>query len=64
MDGNNNNGQLVIELREMMEKNKWSQDRLAHEINVSFATVNRWFRGHNKMNDKTAMWVRSQLEGL
>ena len=29
-----------------MEKNGWSQTELAREIGVTFATVNRWLRGH------------------
>ncbi len=35
-------------IREIREKNGWTQERLAQEVGVSFSTVNNWERGKRK----------------
>jgi putative transcriptional regulator len=33
-------------IRRLRKKHKWTQERLAHELGVSFVSVNRWENGH------------------
>jgi Fic family protein len=36
----------IEEIQKILAKTGWSQSRFAQEIGVSFATVNRWLKGH------------------
>ncbi|MFH1856602.1 MAG: Fic family protein [Candidatus Omnitrophota bacterium] len=38
----------IYQLTQILEKSGWSQVRLAEEVGVSFATVNRWLNGHTR----------------
>lgn len=39
-------GNYITKIAEIIEKTGWSQSRLAGEIGVSFATINRWINKH------------------
>ena len=39
---------IAEELKKFRQQKGWSQDDLAREIGVSFATVNRWENGKTK----------------
>ena len=36
----------IAQIKGILSKTGWSQSRLAHELGVTFATVNRWLMGH------------------
>jgi len=36
----------IIQIKQILEKTGWSQAQFAKELNVTFATVNRWINGH------------------
>ena len=38
----------IKKIRQILAKANWTQSRLAQEIGVTFATVNRWLKGHRK----------------
>lgn len=38
----------IFHLKEILKKTGWSQTRLAHEVGVTFAALNRWLQGHAK----------------
>ena len=38
-------GNIAAELKELRQSRGWSQENLARELGVSFATVNRWENG-------------------
>lgn len=38
----------IQNIKQILAKKGWSQTRFAQEIGVSFATVNRWLKGHTK----------------
>ncbi len=37
-----------VDVKKLREKLGWTQERLAHELGVSFKTVNRWERDKSK----------------
>ena len=39
---------IVAELKKLRQMRGWSQEDLARELGVSFATVNRWENGKTK----------------
>jgi len=42
---------IIKELKDYRLKNKITQQELARMLEVSFATVNRWFNGHTKPSE-------------
>lgn len=53
---------LIKKLEEYRLMNKISQERLAEMLGVSFSTVNRWFRGHQKPNQIQGYHIKRLLE--
>ena len=39
---------IAVELKRIRQRHGWSQEDLARELGVSFATVNRWENGKTK----------------
>ena len=48
------NRDIVEIVRRIRQKNGWSQERLAHEIGVSFTTISNWERG--KRTSQPYLW--------
>ena len=44
----NNSKSYISLIQQIIQKTGWPQSRLAEEVGVSFATVNRWLNGHTK----------------
>lgn len=38
----------INKIKQILKKTGWSQSRFSQEIGVTFATVNRWLKGHTK----------------
>ena len=53
---------LLEELENYRLENKLSQKKLAEKLGISFATVNRWFKGRNKPNKIQTYHIKKLLE--
>lgn len=40
--------EVIAVLKNLREEKNWSQEDLAHELGVSFSTINRWENGKTK----------------
>ena len=40
--------EIIAALKKLREEKGWSQEDLAHELGVSFSTINRWENGKTK----------------
>jgi DNA-binding XRE family transcriptional regulator len=58
----NNIRNLINRLEEYRLENRISQERLALMLGVSFATVNRWFKGHFEPNKILQFHIIKLLE--
>ncbi|MFH1640521.1 MAG: Fic family protein, partial [Candidatus Omnitrophota bacterium] len=38
----------IEKIKQILDKTRWSQSKFAEEIGVTFATVNRWLKGHTR----------------
>jgi len=54
---------IIRLLEEYRLKNKISQVMLAEMLGVTFATVNRWFNGHNVPNQIQTYHIKKLLKG-
>jgi len=54
---------LVKELASYRLENKLSQEKLARTLGVSFATVNRWLKGHSRPNQIQTFQIKKLLKG-
>jgi DNA-binding transcriptional regulator YiaG len=54
---------LLEQLEEYRLKNRLSQEKLARLLDVSFQTVNRWFKGHSKPSKIHEYHIRKLLKG-
>lgn len=52
---------MIEKLEFFRLENRISQERLAEMLEVSFATVNRWFNGHSKPNKIQAFHIEKLL---
>ena len=52
----------VERLQEYQRQMGISQEALAHELGVSFQTINRWFRGRNKPSRLAHQAIKEFLE--
>ena len=53
---------LLEELENYRLENKLSQKKLAEKLGISFATVNRWFKGRNKPNKIQTYHIKKLLD--
>ena len=53
---------LLEELENYRLENKLSQKKLAEKLDISFATVNRWFKGRNKPNQIQTYHIKKLLD--
>ena len=53
---------LLEELENYRLENKLSQKKLAEKLDISFATVNRWFKGRNKPNKIQTYHIQKLLD--
>jgi len=53
---------LLEELENYRLENKLSQQKLAEKLDISFATVNRWFKGRNKPNKIQTYHIKKLLD--
>ncbi len=50
----------LYQIEQILKKTKWTQNQLAQELGVTFATVNRWINGHTQPHTSQ----RRQIERL
>lgn len=53
---------ILKELEKYRLENKISQKSLAKKLDVTFATVNRWFTGRNKPNKIQTYHIKKLLD--
>ncbi|MDP8215826.1 MAG: helix-turn-helix transcriptional regulator [Candidatus Kaelpia imicola] len=53
---------IIKELKDYRLKNKITQQELAKMLEVSFATVNRWFNGHTKPSEIQEYHIKELLK--
>jgi len=44
---------IIAKLKEILANSKWSQEQLAHNLGVSFSTLNAWLNGRAKPSSKS-----------
>jgi DNA-binding transcriptional regulator YiaG len=55
------------EVKALREQLGWTQERMARELGVSFATVNRWEKGHRSpshLAEKTLQRLARRTKGI
>lgn len=52
----------INQLRDLLKKTGWSQDRLALELKVTFATLNRWINGHITPHQSNIIQIQQLFE--
>lgn len=55
------------EVKALREQLGWTQERMARELGVSFATVNRWEKGHttpSNLAEKTLERLARRTKGI
>lgn len=52
------------ELKDLRKRMKWSQERLARELGVSYQTVHRWEKGISEPSPLAMEKIQSLLKGL
>ena len=57
---------IAAELKRIRKLHGWSQEDLARELGVSFATVNRWENGHHQptISDKRKIRALCRKHGI
>lgn len=53
---------IIEKLKEYRLENRLSQEKLSKLLNVSFATVNRWFTGKYKPSDIQIYHIKKLLK--
>jgi len=54
---------IIEDLEKYRLENKFSQEKLASKLGVSFSTVNRWFNGKSKPNKIQSYHILKLLKG-
>jgi len=57
-------GNYIKQIREIRQKTGWSQDKLAKELGVSFATINRWLNKHTSPHPSHLKSINRIFEGI
>ncbi|MFH1655635.1 MAG: Fic family protein [Candidatus Omnitrophota bacterium] len=54
----------IKQIKEIREKTGWSQDQLAKELGVTFATINRWLNKHTRPHPSHLKLIDKVFEGI
>lgn len=52
---------IAEELKKLRRQQGWSQEDLAHNLGVSFATVNRWENGKTKPSKLALVQIKNRF---